>query len=54
VFKYNISVSDGSVQLVVNTEIKQPIVSPLYYDALKEYFKQMIEKENEQIVLTKI
>jgi hypothetical protein len=53
VFKYNISISGSIVQLVVNTEIKEPIVSSLYYDVLKAYFKQMIEKENEQIVLTK-
>jgi len=53
-FKYNISVSENSVQLVVNTEINESIILPLYYDTLKEYFKQMIEKENEQIVLTRI
>lgn len=54
VFKYNISISGASVQLVVNTEINESIISPMYYDVLKEYFKQMIEKENEQIVLSKI
>jgi hypothetical protein len=54
VFKYNISVTENAVNLLVNAEIKESIISPLYYDALKEYFKQMIEKENEQVVLTKI
>ncbi len=54
VFKYDITQKDNTLQLVVNSEINQPIISPIYYDALKEYFKQMIEKENEQIVLTKI
>jgi len=54
VFKYNISATEKAVNLVVNTEIKESIVSPMYYDTLKEYFKQMIEKENEQVVLSKI
>ncbi|GAA3596964.1 DUF3857 domain-containing protein [Flavivirga amylovorans] len=54
VFKFNIVNSGLSIQLVVNVDINQSIVTPLYYDALKEYFKQMIEKENEQIVLTRI
>lgn len=52
-FKYNISFNGSIVQLVVSTEIKEPIISPIYYQVLKEYFKQLIEKENEQIVLTK-
>ena len=54
VFKYNVLVTELAVQLVIDTQINTPIVSPLYYDTLKEYFKQLIEKENEQIVLTKI
>ncbi len=54
VFKYNVLVTKMAVQLVIETAIKEPIVSSLYYDSLKEYFKQLIEKENEQIVLTKI
>ncbi|MDO5972282.1 DUF3857 domain-containing protein [Flavivirga aquimarina] len=53
-FKYNIIGNDESIQLVVVTEINLPIISSSYYDTLKEYFKQLIEKENEQIVLTKI
>jgi hypothetical protein len=39
---------------MIESQINQPNISPLYYDALKEYFKQLIEKENEKIVLTKI
>ncbi|GAA3635365.1 DUF3857 domain-containing protein [Flavivirga jejuensis] len=53
-FKYKISMTNNTVQLLVESQINQPIISSLYYDALKEYFKQMIEKENEQIVLTKV
>ena len=53
-YSYNISVNLDSIQLVINTQINESIISPLYYEALKEYFKLYIEKENEQIVLTKI
>lgn len=54
VFKYNVTATETAIQLFIDTQIKTAIVSPMYYDTLKEYFKQLIEKENEQIVLTKI
>jgi hypothetical protein len=53
-FKYNISALGTKIQLVIDTEINESIVSPIYYEALKEYFRKMIEKEAEQIVLTKV
>ncbi|MDO5979634.1 DUF3857 domain-containing protein [Flavivirga spongiicola] len=53
-FKFNISNNGSSIQLLIDAKINESIISPLYYDALKEYFKQIIEKENEQIVLTKV
>ncbi|GAA3562628.1 DUF3857 domain-containing protein [Snuella lapsa] len=53
-FKYVISANESKVQLVIETSINQPIISAMYYETLKEYFKQLIEKENEQIVLTKV
>ncbi|MCF7559093.1 DUF3857 domain-containing protein [Sabulilitoribacter multivorans] len=52
-FKYNISGNDKMIQLSVESEIYQSIIAPQYYDVLKTYFKQLIEKQNEQIVLTK-
>jgi len=52
-FKYIISKRETSIQVLIDTNINVPIVSSLYYEALKEYFKLLIEKENEQIVLTK-
>ncbi len=53
-FKYNISASDKKIQLVIDTEINESIISPIYYEVLKEYFSKMVEKEAEQIVLTKV
>ena len=53
-FKYDIAENNTKIQLVVESEINEAIISASYYEALKEYFKQMIEKENEQIVLKKL
>ena len=53
-FKYNLLASDTKIQLVINVEINQSIISSIYYDALKAYFSSLVEKESEQIVLTKV
>ncbi|MBJ6366574.1 DUF3857 domain-containing protein [Snuella sedimenti] len=53
-FKYVISTTESNVQLIIETAINQSIIPSMYYETLKEYFKQLIEKENEQIVLTKV
>ena len=53
-FKYTISQADSKIQLIIDSEINESIISPMYYEVLKEFFKQMIEKENEQVVLAKI
>ncbi len=52
-FKYNLIASGGKIQLILKTDFNSAIISPIYYDALKEYFNQLVEKESEQIVLTK-
>jgi transglutaminase-like putative cysteine protease len=53
-FKYIVSTTESKIQLVIETTINQSIITPLYYDILKTYFSQLVEKENEQIVLTRI
>ena len=53
-FKYILSQNQSTIQLLIDTKINTSIISPLYYETLKAYFKQLIEKENEQIVLTKV
>jgi hypothetical protein len=52
-FTYNLSASSDRIQLMVNTKLEQSVIAPLYYDTLKEYFKLMIGKMNEKIVLSK-
>ena len=54
VFTYNTSVALNKVNVAVHSRINTPIISANYYIALKEYFKVMIEKENEKIVFKKI
>ncbi|MGK0255205.1 MAG: hypothetical protein ACI9OE_002729 [Mariniflexile sp.] len=53
-FKYKIAGNGKSIQISVSTQINEPIISALYYDTLKEYFNKFIEKEAEQIVLSKM
>jgi hypothetical protein len=53
-FKFNVSGADKSIQVVVSSKMNEAIISPLYYDTLKEYFDKFIEKEAEKIILTKI
>ncbi|WP_341216303.1 DUF3857 domain-containing protein [uncultured Wocania sp.] len=52
-FKYILSQNGSTIQLLIDAKMNTSIISPLYYETLKAYFKQLIEKENEQIVLTK-
>ena len=52
-FKYILTQKESTIQLLIDTKINASIISPSYYEILKVYFKQLIEKENEQIVLTK-
>lgn len=53
-FKFNIVANDGTLQLVVSHQINEPIVSAEKYEMLKEYYKGMIAKETEKIVLKRI
>jgi len=55
-FKYVIANNNNnnSIQLTVDSVVNEPIISALYYDALKEFFNKMIEKENEKIVIIKV
>ncbi len=53
-FKYLISNTGNVIQLQISTEINTAIVPSDYYESLKEFFKRMIEKQNEKIVLKKV
>ncbi len=53
-FKYEILNKGTTVQLKVTSTINEPIISAEFYATLKEYFKKMIEKTNEKVVLSKV
>lgn len=52
-FDYNITESNGKLQLVINYSINASIIEPDYYTDLKEFFNQIVIKEYEKIILSK-
>ncbi|WP_264553289.1 DUF3857 domain-containing protein [Flavobacterium sp. N2038] len=53
-FKFNIVATGNLLQLSVVHQINEAIVSTEKYDMLKEYYKGMVAKETEKIVLKRI
>lgn len=53
-YKYGISVTDNLLQVSATLEINMSTVLNEYYETLKAFFKKMINKQNEKVVLTKI
>jgi hypothetical protein len=53
-FKFSIAANGNSLQLNVQHQINEAIVSTDQYEMLKEYYKGMIAKETEKIVLKRI
>jgi hypothetical protein len=53
-FKYEVAFSDGRIQLSILQQINDPIIQTVKYEMLKEYYKTMIAKETEKIILKKI
>lgn len=53
-FSYSISNENDKIQLIFVLEISTSIVPTEDYDTLREFFKVVIDKQNEKIVLKKI
>jgi hypothetical protein len=54
-FKFNIVASENNtLQMIISHQINEAIVSTEQYEMLKYYYKAMIAKESEKIVLKKI
>ena len=53
-FKYTIKEVGGTLQLSSGITFSACLIPPQYYDALKEFYKQVIEKQSEKVVLSKI
>ena len=54
IFKYNISSTEKQIQLLFTFDMNQAIIPSNYYLVLKDFYREMIEKETEKIVLKKI
>ena len=52
-FTFNCVLNGNQIQIVSSTSINQSIISASDYPILKQFFKQVVEKENEKIVITK-
>ncbi|KLT68053.1 MULTISPECIES: DUF3857 domain-containing protein [Flavobacterium] len=53
-FKFNIAENSGVLQLSILHQINEAVVTPEKYEMLKEYYKAMIAKETEKVVLKRI
>ncbi|AOC95138.1 hypothetical protein BB050_02015 [Flavobacterium anhuiense] len=53
-FKFNIAANDNLLQLNIMHQINEAIVTTEQYEMLKEYYKSMIAKQTEKIVLKRI
>jgi hypothetical protein len=53
-FSMAIANTNNQIQITVNLSINTSIIPADDYDTLKEFFKKVIEKENEKIVIKKI
>lgn len=53
-FRYFLSFNETKINVNVDFQISKSYISQLDYDELKEFFNQMIIKENEQLVIKKL
>ncbi|WP_299431726.1 DUF3857 domain-containing protein [uncultured Aquimarina sp.] len=53
-FSFRSNVTNGVIQVVVDETITASMIPANYYPAIKEFYNQVIQKENEQVVLKKI
>lgn len=53
-FSYTVVSNTTSIQIIVKFQINQSILPSIYYEAIKEFYNQIVLKESEKVVLTKI
>lgn len=52
-FKYNVSSNGNQIQLMYTLDIKEAIISPDFYESLKNFYKELVIKHTDKIVLRK-
>ncbi|HNP32127.1 MAG TPA: DUF3857 domain-containing protein [Flavobacterium sp.] len=53
-FKYIISNNGSQIQLLYTHDTNQAIIGTEYYEALKNFYKEIVDKQTEKIVLKKV
>ncbi len=53
IFKFKAVVQGSKITVMSQLQINSPIIIPQFYQELKEFYNQMIKKQNEKIVLVK-
>ncbi len=53
-YMYKSNISENKIQFSISREINSAIIHQDHYDGIKDFYKQMIEKQNEKIVLKKL
>lgn len=53
-FKYIISNNGNQIQLLYTHDTNQAIIGSEYYDVLKSFYKEIVDKQTEKIVLKKV
>lgn len=54
VYRYNIQQNGNKIQLISSFIVNQSIITPDYYVDLKDFFKKVVESQNEKVILKKI
>lgn len=53
-FKYNIVKSANQIQVTTQIDMNYPIIPPDFYHTLRDFYKKMLDKQNEKVVLKKV
>jgi len=53
-FTYDVSKNNNQVQLSYTFDVNKVVVENIYYETLKVFFKELVNKNTERIVLKKI
>lgn len=53
VFKYQVSQVGNKIRVLSVLQFNEAVIAPHYYDALKDFYSQLVKKQSEKIVLVK-
>jgi hypothetical protein len=53
IYRFSLYPSEGKIQMVASLSINESMITPNYYNDLKDFFKRIVENQTEKIVLKK-